>query len=502
MKWVHFAQTAAAVAFCRHNLLILFRMTRNGCDLTHFVQVSTVWTRRLGFHRRTEFSMPQDLIQLARFGVAFGEKVVLAPLTLALPARGAVVLMGPAGAGKSTLLRSMAGANHAQPSLRTVGAALIDGIPMGAGGAALGLALMGQNARLVVSSVQENLLSGAADRLAIPPGQQHTWAEALLRRLELHDLVPRLREAVVTLPLGVQRLVAIARTVASDPRALLVDEPTASLDDDDAERVLTLLGLVARQRLVLMVTHNQRHARRLGGRIILLAGGRVMEEGAVDDFFAHPTTVAGRGFVRTGSCSVASPTTPPEHLDERAEPPPRLPQDLLKASRAVGPRGFHWVLPGQLAGMPRPGLLDELDEQLDLLKDLGVDVLVTLEEQMTVAKDVLDAHHTESIHFPIVDMGAPRLDDCLRHCARVDHALQHGRVVAYHCRAGLGRTGTMLAALLVYRGERPVTAIERIRRIQPRFIQSAEQVDFLGELRRYIDADVGPLSTLMQGGAT
>ena len=56
---------------------------------------------------------------LRGFGIAFGAQVVLSDVSLTLPSRGVLLLLGSAGEGKSTLLRTMAGLNDAQPSLRT-----------------------------------------------------------------------------------------------------------------------------------------------------------------------------------------------------------------------------------------------------------------------------------------------------------------------------------------------------------------------------------------------
>jgi atypical dual specificity phosphatase len=57
--------------------------------------------------------------------------------------------------------------------------------------------------------------------------------------------------------------------------------------------------------------------------------------------------------------------------------------------------------------------------------------------------------------------------------------MQDGDVVAFHCRAGLGRTGTMLAAQLVWAGHPPRAAIDTVRSINPRCIQSDAQIQFL-----------------------
>lgn len=431
-------------------------------------------------------------LELRGFGVAFGDQVVLAPLDLVLPARGCVVLLGPAGAGKSTLLRTLAGANHAQPSLRTVGSVLFDGKPLHP--TALP-SLVSQHARLMVSSVLENLLSGGVDRLAIPPGGQLAWAEAFLARLGLQDLIPLLRAPVVSLSVGAQRLVSIARPLGRGPCALLVDEPTAGLDEGAAAAVIRLLRQAAVDRLVLTITHHQGHAALLGGDAILLAGGRVIEHRPVAELLAAPISRAAQDFVKTGSCAVSSLHTTAEDLDESAEPPPPLPRELVRGPSRVGPRNFHWVIRGSLAGLPRPGLLEDLDDDLDMLGDLGVNVLVTLEETRTIPPASLSRRDIENLHFPIPDMGAPDIDAAIRHCQEIKHRQAAGDVVAYHCRAGLGRTGTMLAAFLIIDEHDAVSAIDRVRRVQPRFIQSDVQIEFLEQLHCRMRADGAQAAT-------
>jgi len=55
-----------------------------------------------------------------------------------------------------------------------------------------------------------------------------------------------------------------------------------------------------------------------------------------------------------------------------------------------------------------------------------------------------------------------------------------------HCRAGLGRTGTMLAAVLIAEGLAALDALEAVRRVQPRFVQSQTQLDFLERFERFV----------------
>jgi atypical dual specificity phosphatase len=151
-------------------------------------------------------------------------------------------------------------------------------------------------------------------------------------------------------------------------------------------------------------------------------------------------------------------------------------------SSARRPRGFAWIVPGQLGGLPRPGIIDDVDEDLRGLAALGVTLLITLEEQQTVDRAALAALGIESVHFPIPDMGAPGVGEATSLCARVQAWLETGHRVAYHCLAGHGRTGTMLACQLVCAGQSARNALEQVRAVNPRYVQSDAQVAFLKRL--------------------
>ncbi|MBI5496363.1 MAG: ATP-binding cassette domain-containing protein [Deltaproteobacteria bacterium] len=412
---------------------------------------------------------PAPALELMGFGVAFGDSVVLHRVTLAVPPVGVTVLMGPGGAGKSTLVRTLAGANDSQPTLRTWGSVQYRGAPWRAGELP---ALVHQNARLMTASVFDNLALSLRGRPRLTRPQQRDAVVAALERFQMGELASRLDDSVLTLPLAVQRQVALARTALGDPALLCVDEPTAGLDDDARQRIIAMILREAEQRAVLLVTHHQREARAMGGQTALLAGGVLQECASTQAFFESPQSEAGRKFVAWGSCAVPAP-------EDARVPPPGA------SAGSAAPRGFHWIRRGLLAGLPRPGLLSDTEEDLAALGALGIRVLVCLEEQRTVPEPLLSRVGIVGLFLPITDMRAPDVADAWGMCSLVHHEMARGHAVAYHCRAGLGRTGTLLAAQLIFSGQTALEALEAVRHVQARFVQSPEQVDFLSAFERH-----------------
>lgn len=433
------------------------------------------------------------LLSLSHFGVALGDRIILADLSLEVPARGLVTLVGPSGSGKSTLLRTVAGLNDAHPALSTWGTATFAGEPLFASSPARlgeprpGIGVVMQHARFYLASIRENLVSALPDRGSLDRATQTERITLLLRRSGLEELVPKLEEDVASLPTHMQRRLAIVRALVPGPRLLFADEPTAGLEENDAVDLLALLCVESAARAVVMVTHNQRFARASRGTVVFVAGGRVLEVASSTEFFDAPATARAKEFVATGNCSEASPNARPEELDSSRPPPLPLPEAAATArSRFEGPRNFFWVQPGRLGGLPRPGVVYDLERDLEGLRRLGVTTLVTLEETLTVPVDALTACGIASRHFPVPDMGVPTLEAAAELAAEVRLWISRGAVVAMHCRAGLGRTGTTLAAQLVFEGESARGAIERVRRINPSCIQSDAQIEFLSLFEAHV----------------
>jgi len=213
-------------------------------------------------------------------------------------------LIGPNGAGKTTLLNLVSGL------LRPTGGAIamdgrrIDRLPTHRI-AALGVTRTYQNIRLFPAlSASDNVLIGAHLRRSDPlwrrmlflPGVAREEADARAGALALLARVgmeARAGERASNLSYGEQRRVEIARALASGPRVLLLDEPTAGMNPAEVASIAALIRDVARSgQSVLLVEHNVKLVMDVCDRITVLNFGRVIADGAPSAVAADPAVIA------------------------------------------------------------------------------------------------------------------------------------------------------------------------------------------------------------------
>lgn len=151
----------------------------------------------------------------------------------------------------------------------------------------------------------------------------------------------------------------------------------------------------------------------------------------------------------------------------------------MLVSEYRGPNGFRWIVPNRLAGCPEPGVSSPIDYDMSLLRGVGVTHLLTLTET-DLDQEALARNGLKNLHISIFDREAPSIPQAYMVVYRMQAILNQGGVLAVHCRAGIGRTGTMLAAWLIREGGLTAAgAIERLRKINPAYVQSEMQEIFL-----------------------
>lgn len=417
----------------------------------------------------------QTLVAVRGVSLGFSDQVVIKEANFEVAETGVTALMGPSGVGKSTLLRALGRWNELRPAFWMHGQILMRGRDMRDAPieeAQRQVALLFQKARLYTASVLDNAIAERRGSEALTPAQKRALAQEVLVPHGLWEsLSGQLDAPVTSLPLAQQRMLTLARLASAGASCLLADEPLRDLPATDRMELQAFLGDLARTRALVIVTHDQGVARALADHVCLLSAGRVVERTPAAEFFLRPQTELGARFIRSGNCWPLVPS----------EPPPRtsvVPWRPTAQEAAHRPGGFHWVIPDALGGMQWPGLLHDETDDLAGLHALGVSRLVSLTEEPYPAER-LTPYGIEGLHFPIVDMGVPDTASALWLCRIIDGWLSSQRRVVLHCKAGLGRTGTMLACMQVFRGQGAVAAVHRVRAINPLYIQSEAQLGFV-----------------------
>jgi ABC-type branched-subunit amino acid transport system ATPase component len=208
----------------------------------------------------------------------YGGADVLSDVDFEAAAGEVVTVLGRNGAGKTTLLNAIAGL----VAPRTPGCVELAGVPLSARRAHLiaraGVALVPQGRRLFALTVAEHLraataAAGKAARRAAPPGGG--WSRERVLEL-LPKLGSRLQHRADQLSGGEQQMLALARALLTNPRLLLLDEPSEGLAPAVAGQIAAALRQLATGGLaVVLAEQNLGLALGVADRVVILAGGRV-----------------------------------------------------------------------------------------------------------------------------------------------------------------------------------------------------------------------------------
>lgn len=232
----------------------------------------------------------------------YGPRLVLNDINLTIDGGQTVALIGPSGGGKSTLLRCLNGLNSFESGEIRVGTHVL-----GASEKAHGNGAAIQEMRRLFGMVFQDFqlfphLSVLGNVVEAPVRVLGMHRDAAERRaLELLNRVG-LSEHTYAWPHqlsgGQKQRVAIARALAMEPRGLLCDEITSSLDPELKTEVLRVLEDLKREKMtLLLVTHELGFARRAADRVVVLAGGKIIEDGPPGQVFDKPTNPRTRQFL-------------------------------------------------------------------------------------------------------------------------------------------------------------------------------------------------------------
>ena len=223
-------------------------------------------------------------IRIAGLRYEAGGRTILDGLDLTLPGRGITAIIGHNGAGKSVTLRLIDGLLHPQSGTIRIGE-----------GGEVRRAFVFQHPTLVRTSAARNVALALAP-LGLTRTERKARVAAALLRVGLLD---RAEDPALKLSGGEQQRLAMARAWATRPHLLLLDEPTASLDPSATAAVEALICEMAREGIaIILVSHNLGQVARLAEEVVVLAAGRVVEQGPVRQVLNSPRSSEARAYIK------------------------------------------------------------------------------------------------------------------------------------------------------------------------------------------------------------
>jgi phosphate transport system ATP-binding protein len=227
----------------------------------------------------------------------FGSIHAVHGISLPVPEGSVVAIIGPSGCGKSTFLRCLNRMHETVPTGRVSGRVLLDGRNIYDSGVNpiavrkhIGMVFQ-RPTPFPTMSIRDNVAAG----LRVMDGhvtrrETDEIVESALRRAALWDEVKdRLGASALALSGGQQQRLCIARALATSPRVLLLDEPTASLDPASTQSVEQLVRELRGEVTIIIVTHNMQQAARISDRTAFFLAGDLVEVAPTEALFTSPS---------------------------------------------------------------------------------------------------------------------------------------------------------------------------------------------------------------------
>ena len=226
----------------------------------------------------------QPALQVDRLVVRMGVQQILHEVSLQVPERGVVTVLGANGVGKTTLMRTISGIYHAAGGSVSFAGQTITNLPAHRI-VALGLAQAPEGRQVFSNmSVRENLVLGGG---TLTRDQFGATFEDVLQRFPL--LRDRLSQQAGSLSGGEQQMLCIGRALMSRPKLLLLDEPSLGLAPKIVKQIFDLVASIrAGGTAILLVEQNVRAALKVADHGYVMEGGRVLLQGPAEQLRDDP----------------------------------------------------------------------------------------------------------------------------------------------------------------------------------------------------------------------
>jgi len=241
--------------------------------------------------RPVELKARIDIRSLSFF---YGANEALKEISLPLYDRKVTAFIGPSGCGKSTLLRVLNRIYELYPNQQATGEVLLDGEDILSGKLDLNLlrskvGMVFQKPTPFPMTIYDNIAFGINLYERLPKSELDDRVEHALRRAALWaEVKDKLRDSGLSLSGGQQQRLCIARTVATKPEVILLDEPCSALDPISTAKIEELIDELSNEYTIVIVTHNMQQASRTSDFTAFMYLGELIEFGSTEQVFTTP----------------------------------------------------------------------------------------------------------------------------------------------------------------------------------------------------------------------
>ncbi|WP_421773877.1 phosphate ABC transporter ATP-binding protein [Gracilimonas sp.] len=247
-----------------------------------------------------------NCFSVENFSAWIGDSLILKDIKLTVQSNTVHCLIGPSGAGKSTLIRCFNRICDETEGFSTQGTIAMEGkdvFSLDANELRRSVGMVFQKPAVFPKSIKENVLLGVSYHRKLSRLEQLNLLEEKLRAVSLWDEVShRLDESATKLSTGQQQRLCLARTLAVDPKVILLDEPTSSLDPVSSKAIEELMLKMKEDYTIIFVTHNIQQAYRIADNVTFMCEGKVIETGNKADLFAEPKSNQTRHYLGEEYC--------------------------------------------------------------------------------------------------------------------------------------------------------------------------------------------------------
>ena len=250
-----------------------------------------------------EIAPERAIISAKDFTFYYGQKTGVENITMDIEIGSVTAIIGPSGCGKSTFLRSINRMNDLIPQTRTEGLLSVGGQDIYDKSTNLvnlrqQVGMVFQRPNPFAKTIYDNITYGPKLQGIKSKAKLDAIVEKCLKDAALwKEVKDDLNKSALALSGGQQQRLCIARTLATKPKVVLMDEPCSALDPLATARIEDLIEELKGTYTIVIVTHNMQQAARVSGRTAFFCLGELIEYGQTEKLFTNPREQATEDYI-------------------------------------------------------------------------------------------------------------------------------------------------------------------------------------------------------------